>query len=118
MFYRTVYRGTKPPLILSRRIRTITTRFNNISVRQLGLTESELMERLKGIASKNKVYKSYIGMGYANTIVPSVILRNILESPGWYTQVSIIQSLLVLRNLKELSREKSDFHRSSSEPFT
>ena len=56
-----------------------------------GLTESELIERLKRIASKNKVYKSYIGMGYTNTLVPSVILRNILESPGWYTQVSIVQ---------------------------
>ena len=52
-----------------------------------GLTESELLERLKAIASKNKVYKSYIGMGYADTIIPTVILRNVLESPGWYTQV-------------------------------
>jgi len=52
-----------------------------------GLTESQLLERLKAIASKNKVYKSYIGMGYADTIIPTVILRNVLESPGLYTQV-------------------------------
>ena len=55
-----------------------------------GLSESELFKLLKSIASKNKVYKSYIGMGYTNAIVPPVILRNILESPGWYTQVSIV----------------------------
>ncbi|CAG8715684.1 10364_t:CDS:2, partial [Acaulospora colombiana] len=55
-----------------------------------GLTESELLKRLKSIASENKLYKSYIGMGYTGTIVPTVILRNILESPAWYTQTMVI----------------------------
>lgn len=52
-----------------------------------GLPERELLARLKSIASKNKVYRSYIGMGYTDTIVPNVILRNVLENPAWYTQV-------------------------------
>lgn len=52
-----------------------------------GLPERELLARLKSIASKNKVYRSYIGMGYTDTVVPNVILRNVLENPAWYTQV-------------------------------
>ncbi|CAG8620487.1 10290_t:CDS:10 [Funneliformis mosseae] len=67
-----------------------------------GLTESELLKRLGDIASKNKVYKSYIGMGYTNTIVPSVILRNILESPGWYTQYTPYQPEISQGRLESL----------------
>lgn len=52
-----------------------------------GVPERELLKRLKSIASKNKVYRSYIGMGYTDTVVPNVILRNVLENPAWYTQV-------------------------------
>ena len=58
-----------------------------------GVPESEVLERLKYIASKNKVYKSYIGMGYTGTITPKVILRNIMENPGWYTQVGALPDL-------------------------
>ncbi|MDN7127499.1 aminomethyl-transferring glycine dehydrogenase [Pseudidiomarina sp. 1APR75-33.1] len=49
------------------------------------LSEREALAKLKTIASKNKVLTSYIGMGYYDTLVPNVILRNVLENPGWYT---------------------------------
>jgi glycine dehydrogenase len=48
-------------------------------------SEPEVLEALHKIASKNKVFKSYIGMGYYNTHTPNVILRNLLENPAWYT---------------------------------
>ena len=47
------------------------------------MTETEALSKLKGIMSKNKVYKSFIGAGYYETITPGVILRNVLENPGW-----------------------------------
>ncbi|WP_426114380.1 aminomethyl-transferring glycine dehydrogenase [Massilia sp. PWRC2] len=49
------------------------------------LTEQAALAKLKGIASKNKVIKSLIGQGYANTFTPPVVLRNIFENPAWYT---------------------------------
>lgn len=48
-------------------------------------TEAETLAYLKHLATQNKVHKSYIGMGYYDTIVPPVILRNVMENPGWYT---------------------------------
>jgi glycine dehydrogenase len=48
-------------------------------------SEPEVLDELQKIASKNKVFKSYIGMGYYNTYTPTVILRNLLENPAWYT---------------------------------
>lgn len=48
-------------------------------------TEHEALQEIKAIANKNKLYKSYLGMGYHDTHVPPVILRNVLENPGWYT---------------------------------
>ncbi len=47
--------------------------------------EEDALNQLKAISSKNKVLKSYIGMGYYDTLTPNVILRNVLENPGWYT---------------------------------
>lgn len=49
------------------------------------MTERDGLARLKAIAQKNKVFTSYIGAGYYDTLVPNVILRNVLENPGWYT---------------------------------
>src|SRR5690554_6785841 len=49
------------------------------------LSEAEALAQLKAIASKNRIFKSYIGMGYHDTLVPNVIFRNVLENPGWYT---------------------------------
>src|SRR5258708_5196614 len=54
--------------------------------------EHELLVELKSIASKNKVMKSLLGMGYYDTIPPPVIQRNILENPGWYTQYTPYQA--------------------------
>ena len=56
------------------------------------LTETEALSKLKGIADRNVVLRSFIGMGYYDTIVPPVIQRNILENPGWYTQYTPYQS--------------------------
>ncbi|MDO4246012.1 MAG: glycine dehydrogenase (aminomethyl-transferring), partial [Deinococcus sp.] len=50
-----------------------------------GVTEAQALADLKAVAQKNKVFRSYIGMGYSGTHVPPVILRNMLENPGWYT---------------------------------
>lgn len=49
------------------------------------MTERDALARLRTIAKKNKVFTSYIGMGYYDTLTPNVILRNVLENPGWYT---------------------------------
>lgn len=58
-----------------------------------GVPERQLLARLKDIASKNKLNRSYIGQGYTDTVVPNVILRNILENPAWYTQVLYIAQI-------------------------
>ena len=49
-------------------------------------SEFDYLNDLKQIASNNKVFKSYIGQGYYDVIVPGVIQRNVFENPGWYTQ--------------------------------
>lgn len=54
--------------------------------------ESELLSHLRSIASKNMVYRSYLGQGYYDSITPPVILRNIFENPGWYTQYTPYQA--------------------------
>lgn len=67
-----------------------------------GLTESQMIEHMKSLASKNRVFKSYIGMGYYNTSVPGVILRNIMENPGWYTQYTPYQAEIAQGRLESL----------------
>ena len=67
-----------------------------------GLSEYEALDALKRLASQNKVYRSYIGMGYYNCFVPSVIQRNILENPGWYTQYTPYQAEISQGRLEAL----------------
>ncbi len=66
------------------------------------ISEFEYLAELKRIASLNKVCKSYIGQGYYNTIVPSVILRNVFENPGWYTQYTPYQAEIAQGRLESL----------------
>jgi len=54
-------------------------------------SEYKALRKLKDISKKNKVYSSFIGMGYYGTYTPYVILRNILENPGWYTSYTPYQ---------------------------
>src|ERR1043165_9627237 len=56
------------------------------------VSEFEALAELRTIAAKNHVFRSFIGMGYNDTITPPVIQRNILENPGWYTQYTPYQS--------------------------
>jgi len=55
------------------------------------LSENDALKKLKIISKKNKIFKNFIGMGYYNSITPNVILRNILENPGWYTSYTPYQ---------------------------
>jgi len=65
-------------------------------------SEFDYLNDLKITASKNKVFKSYIGKGYYDVIVPGVIQRNILENPGWYTQYTPYQAEIAQGRLQAL----------------
>jgi glycine dehydrogenase len=66
------------------------------------ISEQDYLKEIKEIASKNKVFESFIGMGYTDTIMPSVILRNILENPGWYTAYTPYQAEIAQGRMEAL----------------
>ena len=66
------------------------------------LSEYEYLAHIKKLSEKNKVFKSYIGLGYHEAIVPSVIQRNILENPGWYTAYTPYQAEIAQGRLEAL----------------
>ncbi|KAF8846037.1 glycine dehydrogenase [Paxillus ammoniavirescens] len=66
------------------------------------LSESELHARAKALGKKNLQFKSYIGMGYYNAVVPPVILRNVMENPAWYTPYTPYQPEIAQGRLESL----------------
>lgn len=66
------------------------------------LSEVDYLAKMKQVASKNKVFKSYIGQGYYDVQLPTVILRNVLENPGWYTQYTPYQAEIAQGRLQAL----------------
>lgn len=66
------------------------------------LSESEYLQHIKEVSLKNKTYKTYIGQGYYDTHTPAVILRNVFENPGWYTQYTPYQAEIAQGRLESL----------------
>src|SRR5262249_17786001 len=67
-----------------------------------GISESRFHDELRGIAAKNQLFKSFIGLGYYGCVTPSVIRRNVLENPGWYTPYTPYQAEIAPGRLEAL----------------
>src|SRR6187399_633450 len=65
-------------------------------------SEAAYLSRLRTVASRNQVYRSYIGLGYYDTHTPAVILRNVFENPGWYTPYTPYQAEIAQGRLESL----------------
>ncbi|MEM7033293.1 MAG: aminomethyl-transferring glycine dehydrogenase [Chloroflexota bacterium] len=65
-------------------------------------SESTILADLKSLAQQNKMFRSFIGLGYADTLTPAVILRNVMENPGWYTQYTPYQAEIAQGRLEAL----------------
>src|SRR2546421_12220952 len=66
------------------------------------VSEPGILEELERLAAKNQVFRSFIGMGYSDTVTPGVILRNIFQNPGWYTQYTPYQAEISQGRLEAL----------------
>ena len=64
--------------------------------------ETEVLKRLKDLGRGNRVFRSYIGMGYYGTITPTPIKRNVLENPGWYTPYTPYQAEIAQGRMESL----------------
>ncbi len=67
-----------------------------------GLSEHEYLRELREVALRNQLFKSYLGLGYSDCVTPSVILRNVLENPGWYTPYTPYQAEVAQGRLEGL----------------
>ena len=93
-------KATVPGSILSTKGLTINDPTNNGGFKARG--EAECLAAIHALAKKNQVFRSYIGMGYNDCITPTVILRNVLENPGWYTQYTPYQAEVAQGRLESL----------------